>query len=457
MLAETLEKAWRDRQGAGPVTPAMAFGPEGLTLGAGTVLAATEGDGLAIAFDEAAEARLQALLAAAYVRPIAPQTIRFIRRGAASWRDGDKAMAAMHLAMTGLTPLREPKAAARRLFMADQLMKVGATPEVIFRALDLEPPIQKAALGISVYNPLEPRNLRGEWTLAGEVAEGLAAALAQGGKLLEFGGVVVEAGALALAVATAVAPTIIFGVAMIPFDQRSPKESYGVPGHPDMRLERAAGDRLWRLTYKDKSGVQRTALEQPDGTLKDYRGKTVGYIVKNQGHAGDKGAPISLPAVDAKVDRNEPQLCAAAGPDKFGGGPGSAGRLFEDEVKPVINPPPYTTPSGFGVALLNPNTGNMVNFDDCQRSTVIMYEYKGPTYTTFVQRATANEFVGPSALAQMIDQATRQVQAARGKHIVWLFADRYAAKDVRKKFDENDNKDLKTIEIRIFPSMETIK
>jgi len=57
----------------------------------------------------------------------------------------------------------------------------------------------------------------------------------------------------------------------------------------------------------------------------------------------------------------------------------------------------------------------------------------------------------------MIDQATRQVQAARGKHIIWLFADRYAAEDVRKKFDENENKDLKSIEIRIFPSMETIK
>ncbi len=162
----------------------MAFGPEGLTLGAGTVLAATD-DERNIALDEAAEARLQALLAAAYVRPVSAQTLRYIRRGAASWRDGDKAMAAMHLAMTGLTPLREPKAAARRLFMADQLMMAGATPEVIFRALDLEPPIQKAVLSIGGYNPLEPRNLRGEWAVAGEIAEGAAAALAQAGKLLE--------------------------------------------------------------------------------------------------------------------------------------------------------------------------------------------------------------------------------------------------------------------------------
>jgi NADPH-dependent ferric siderophore reductase len=99
----------------------------------------------------------------------------------------------------------------------------------------------------------------------------------------------------------------------------------------------------------------------------------------------------------------------------------------------------------------------MVNFDDCQRSTGFMYEYKGPTYTPFLQRANENEFLGPSALAKMLDQATRQFQAAEGKHIVWLFADRDAAEDVRDKFDKSKNEDLKTIEIKIFPSMETIK
>jgi NADPH-dependent ferric siderophore reductase len=86
-----------------------------------------------------------------------------------------------------------------------------------------------------------------------------------------------------------------------------------------------------------------------------------------------------------------------------------------------------------------------------------MYEYKGPTYTPFLQRANENEILGPSATKKMIKQATNQLQAAEGKHIIWLFSDQDAAKDVRKKFDENENKDLKTIEIRIFPSMETIK
>ncbi len=39
---EALEMAWRDRAGATPLAPLMAFGPDGLTLGAGTVLAPLE-------------------------------------------------------------------------------------------------------------------------------------------------------------------------------------------------------------------------------------------------------------------------------------------------------------------------------------------------------------------------------------------------------------------------------
>jgi len=104
MTGEALEKAWRDRAGIAPLSPTMAFGPGGLTLGAGTVLAPVEDLGSADSPDVRGEARLSALLAAAYCKPIPPQAIRHIRRGAVSWREGDRAMAAMHLAVTGLLP-----------------------------------------------------------------------------------------------------------------------------------------------------------------------------------------------------------------------------------------------------------------------------------------------------------------------------------------------------------------
>jgi GH24 family phage-related lysozyme (muramidase) len=171
---EALEKAWRDQAGLAPLSPAMAFGPEGLTLGAGTVLASV--DGLTEA-DERDEARLYALLSAAYLRPVAPQAIRYIRRGAASWRAGDEAMAAMHLAMTGLMPLRNVKDAARRLFMADALMKAGTGPDVILRALDL--PGADGEDALTRYDPDQPRNPAGSGRVSGQWTREEAPAAAQ--------------------------------------------------------------------------------------------------------------------------------------------------------------------------------------------------------------------------------------------------------------------------------------
>jgi len=171
LTVETLEQAWLDQAGAAPMTPVMAFGPDGLTLGAGTVLAPVEDLEAAEAPGGLDEARLFALLSAAYRQPIKPQALRYIRRGAASWRAGDKAMAAMHLAMTGLMPLRDMKGAARRLFMADALMKAGTEPDVILRALDLPGGVGEDAL--TRYDSNEPRNpagsgrVSGRWTREG--------------------------------------------------------------------------------------------------------------------------------------------------------------------------------------------------------------------------------------------------------------------------------------------------
>ena len=167
LRVEALEKAWRDQAGAARLAPTMAFGPDGLTLGAGTVLAPVEDLGSDDPLAAAAEARLHALLSAAYRRSIEPQAIGFIRRGAMSWRAGDKAMAAMHLAMTGLLPLRNPKDDARRLFMADALMKAGAEPETILRALDLG---DVGGEAFKRYDPDQPRNPAGSGRASGQWA-----------------------------------------------------------------------------------------------------------------------------------------------------------------------------------------------------------------------------------------------------------------------------------------------
>jgi hypothetical protein len=136
MLADELQTAWRSHQMATPLEPAMAFQPSGLVLGAGTLLASVDryGDDRSIHID-GAEARLLTLLAAAYGRVVGPEVLGHIRRAILRWNGGDEASAAVHLALTRLNRLTPIQEAARRLFMADRLMKDGAQPEMILRAL----------------------------------------------------------------------------------------------------------------------------------------------------------------------------------------------------------------------------------------------------------------------------------------------------------------------------------
>ncbi len=167
MLFEQLRKQ-RDAHGScAPLHAALNFVDDWLVLGAGTRLALAKRGGYAPPSDDA---RISALLCAAYERPLEPAALRYVRRAIVKHSEGDATLALMHLAMTGLWPLKQPKQAAYRLFMADGLMKAGMTPLDLMRALDLDP----APLDwINKYSPDQPRvpagNGRpsGQWTRDG--------------------------------------------------------------------------------------------------------------------------------------------------------------------------------------------------------------------------------------------------------------------------------------------------
>ena len=78
--------------------------------------------------------------------------------------------ALMHLAMTALWPLTQPKQAAYRLFMADALMKAGMTTREVWHALGFDSALIER---IEKYSPDQPRvpagNGRpsGQWTRDG--------------------------------------------------------------------------------------------------------------------------------------------------------------------------------------------------------------------------------------------------------------------------------------------------
>lgn len=78
LLNEPLEEAWRAHQRL-PISLALTLAPEGLVLGAGTVLVEAEGEGLLKGL-KGRETRVLALLSAAYGRPIAPSVLGNIER-----------------------------------------------------------------------------------------------------------------------------------------------------------------------------------------------------------------------------------------------------------------------------------------------------------------------------------------------------------------------------------------
>ncbi len=431
MPLEDLEKAWLAQAAVVPIEPYLCFKAQGLVLGAGTVLASSQSAGVNLA---ANEARLKALLASAYGRPIGADAIRHIRRATQRWTEGDHRLAAVHLALTRLNRLSQPRQAARRLFMAEVLMEAGARPDMIVSALGLAPTAPEQAA--KFYNPNQPRVPAGNGRISGQWAN-LARSLFEGltrKALLR----------LALIAARFSAPAVFLGVLFIPTNKTSPEEEYPVPGHPGLRVGRLVGETGWRVIYDNQDGDEQTILQRPDGTLRDPQGQVVGRVLPN-GHVAIDLASVA----PGYLKDNEPRYCPAPVKDNYGAGPNSVARAYEDQVKERVNPA-EPTPSGLAVALANPmDNGAIVKFDDCQHSTGMMVEAKGPTFKAFLERTKKSSFL-PNVDGDLLKQATRQIQAAGPREVRWFFADKEVADHTDELFQRHDQ-GLERIEIEVLP------
>jgi len=170
MLVETLRADWAARGANALVSALPEFADGALILGAATKLAEARGERR----DEAAESeRAVALVSVAIGRPLDASAATHVRRALAKAREGDRALALTHLALAGVGHLDDPREDARRLFIADELMKAGVPPATILAALGDAPPdaLDRA------YNPDQPRvpagNGRpsGRWTAGDSAAE----------------------------------------------------------------------------------------------------------------------------------------------------------------------------------------------------------------------------------------------------------------------------------------------
>ncbi len=151
------------------------FDGDELVLGARTRLAIVRGDeaNKSAKAPPIDEARMNALLAVAYGRPIFALSLAHVRRAVEKMREGDTTMALMNLALTGLGKLADPDEDARRLVMADGLMTAGVEPRVILQTLDLE--AEAPGGEVRKYDPDQPRVPAGSGQTSGQWTSGQSA------------------------------------------------------------------------------------------------------------------------------------------------------------------------------------------------------------------------------------------------------------------------------------------
>ncbi len=378
---------------------------------------------------EGQEARVLTLLCAAYGRPIAPSVLGNIKRATKSWSEGDDCLAYVHLAHAGLPEPKEPYEAAHRLFIADALMKADTKPRAIFEALDLDPRYVDAVE--KLYNPLEPRmpagsgRISGQWTRYLSLLGSLPAVSAE--SLGDF--------AVGLLARSGGAAEVAFQLLFIPSPNEIRVEG-DVPGMPGLRYAWNRDETELHLTYDGPDGVQSTFTAQlEDDVFRDQSGGIVGRILPDGNVAIDLHAFPSIPAND-----DEPRLCPLPGLDK----PGERGRDYEDYVKSIVNPVD-TTPRYWGFQLPNSTEGGkLVYFDDCQHSTGMMVDAKGPEYARLISFLQGKD----SVTQEFLERSLRQVQAAGDRSIRWYFAEATAAEFARELFrDYRDGRERIDIEV----------
>lgn len=168
-----LRKAAADPRRRRSFEPVVTLTAEGLVLG-GTILAPASSDPAGT--PAAAEERILALLAVTYGKAVRPEVLGNIRRATRYWRQGENALAAIEIALSGLPPLSDKKQTAARLSLGEQLLAAGLGPRELMELCGLDPDafdVLKAG-----YNPEQPRVPAGnpdggQWT-----GDGLGSAVA---------------------------------------------------------------------------------------------------------------------------------------------------------------------------------------------------------------------------------------------------------------------------------------
>jgi hypothetical protein len=314
------------------------------------------------------------------------------------------------------------------------------------------------------YDPGESRDQYGRWAagaaaaiaLVGErllstmatagVAStpvGVAAVRAAGGASI-FGGISATAvdGLAAIGEAIA-APAAFFGAYFFP-RTRSAVGSGDVPDHPGVSYE-YDDDTGSFVLLRDGAPIFGGSTDW-EGLVRDPEGNVVGRRVPgsvildsdalddvletNDSSEANADAQVGSTAGAQAIAQSQPKLCPDPGPDRPGfKSPRSiAYQLFINEF---VNPE-MPTPPGLAYNLWDPVENKFVSIDDCFQDSGAMAEAKGAGYATMLAKGNAKLTAGIDA--RLLRQATKQVQAAQGRPLIWFFRESMAAEHARVLF-----------------------
>lgn len=441
MLDKRLREAWHARERDVPISAELNFTRDGLVLGAGTVIVSADGPRLLKSLD-GEEARVLALLSAAYGKAVPPSVLGNIRRAVEAWRTGDDCLAYVHLAHARLGELTHPRDAAQRLVIVDAFLNAGGGPRTIFQALKVGRSYIDALE--KDYNPNEPRvpagsgRTSGEWTRDGGASSPSRLSFLASGAASRIGGQwtrllswiaeldAAQLAALGLYAARVLTPVggaaAVFGLLFIPSpnDVRVEGEVAGIPG---LRYSWNRDEAVLHLTYDGAGGVQRTFEAQVDGNvLRDARGRVIGRVLSGRAVAIDAAA-----VSPDLVDDGEPRFCPDPSKDRR---TNDKGLGYENYIKSIVNPgnptPPY-------IGYMLSNAVRPVSFDDCEHSTGTMVEIKDG-YADFLETDWGKALVTQSFLNQAMDQ----IEAAGTRPVRWYFSQKQVADFAKGLFEIAD-------------------
>lgn len=333
---------------------------------------------------------------------------------------------------------------------------------LMYRRDALSPDLARVMAAVELakdYDPDELRDEQGRWTgggAAGATAELVADAARMFGSSSYVEGLK-QIAARALAAVRALPAAVgdaasaaglpaaaFFGTLFFPTPRNLVASDGTLPDASDYsyHFDQEAGHLT--ITHQLADGTSETVFDgryDKDGVFRDDQGNAIGrflgdsvaldadavrgYEARRANSTAGSGAAVTT---QSATDTSDPEVCPDPSPDK-GGGKKAGAIAYQMFVGMTINGEPL--PAGLAIKMMRPS-GKPVYFDDCQQSDGSLIEAKGLGYSDAMNSGKLFPWLG--MYNDMMDQASRQLEAANGRPITWYFAEQDVADTMRAVF-----------------------